>query len=65
MVYKHFANSILKQAWAHFTSQLNGFKHCYLIPIILYTFNHLFTHSLVVAQSAGAVEYTDYTSAEG
>ena len=26
MVDKHFADNIFKQAWAHFSSQLNDFK---------------------------------------
>ena len=28
-----------------FDTQLNGFKNWYIIPIILFTINHLFAHS--------------------
>ena len=42
-----------------FWIQLNGFKYFNPIRKILFTINHLF------AQSAGAVEYTNCTSAEG
>ena len=28
-----------------FCTQLNGFKHCYLIRIILFTIDHLFAHN--------------------
>ena len=37
--------------------KLNGFNYCNLTQIFLFNFNF--------AQSAGAVEYTDCTSAEG
>ena len=38
------------------STQLNGFNYCYLTLIILF--------NMYLAQSAGAVEYTDCFSAE-
>ena len=35
-----------------FLPQLNGFKYCYLIWIILLTINYLFAHSELVANIA-------------
>ena len=51
MICKHFVDDILKQAWTHLKKeffkniQLNGFKCCYVIQIILFYYNHLFAHS--------------------
>ena len=41
--------------------QINGFNYCNPSLIFLFDINHLFA---LIAQSAGAVEYTDCTSAE-
>ena len=52
MICKHFANNILKQAWAYFSSQLNDFIYLHPIQIILFTLNHLFVHSQTVLSTA-------------
>ena len=36
----------------HFFKRANGFKHFYQTRIILFTINHLFAHSEVVASIA-------------
>ena len=40
-------DNIFKRAWA-----VNGFDYFYLIWIILFTFNHLFSHSWTVSSIA-------------
>ena len=41
----HFVDNIFNQAWAHLSTELNGFKYSYQIQIILLIINHLFVHS--------------------
>ena len=49
------------------STQLNGFNYCYVTLIIIFNINHLFLNGskycyvsvTILAQSAGAVEYTE------
>ena len=52
MICKHFANNILKQAWAYFSSQLNDFIYLHAIQIIQFPLNHLCVHSQTVLSTA-------------
>ena len=42
MILKHFVDNILKQAWALFCKQLNGFKYCKS----QFNICHLFAHTV-------------------
>ena len=53
MICKYLVGNIFKRAQAHyFWTQLNDFKYCDLVRIILFTINHLFVHSEVVTSIA-------------
>ena len=62
MIYEHILlmTFLNKPGLILFGTQLNGFKYCYLIKIILFIIDHLLAHSEVVTSIA--IHYQFYST---